>query len=81
MLVIRRRIGEAVLIDGGIEIEVLESTASHVKLGIRAPREIAVVRKEVQVAAAQNRAAAGQVPPERLAGVLDKLGRPDFPHR
>jgi carbon storage regulator len=75
MLVIRRRAGEAILIAGGIEIEVLETTSGRVKLGIRAPREIAVLRKEVQMTGLQNLTAARHLPPELLDGELVKLGR------
>jgi carbon storage regulator CsrA len=37
VLVIRRRPGECVLIGEEVEVEILEATASLVKLGIRAP--------------------------------------------
>lgn len=70
MLVIRRRTGESVILDGGIEIQVLEAGANRVKLGIIAPAEVSVMRKEVQLARAQNRAAAN--PP---AASLDALAR------
>lgn len=75
MLVIRRRAGEAILIAGGIEIEVLETTSGRVKLGIRAPREIAVLRKEVQMTGLQNLTAARHLPLDVLDGALAKLGR------
>jgi len=58
MLVIRRRRGEILVIGGNIEIEILDAGNSSVKLGIRAPREIAVVRKEIQLTYDQNLAAA-----------------------
>ncbi len=58
MLVIRRRAGESLLIGDDVEIEILESTASHVKLGIRAPKEVLVLRKEIGLTRDQNRAAA-----------------------
>jgi carbon storage regulator len=58
MLVIRRRVGETLVIGSDIEVEVLESGGSQVKLGIRAPREIGVVRKEIRTVGAQNLAAA-----------------------
>lgn len=70
MLVIRRRTGEAVVLDGGIEIQVLEAGANRVKLGIIAPAEVSVMRKEVQLAREQNRAAAN---PASLS--LDALAR------
>ena len=61
MLVIRRRPGEALLIGGEVEIEILEATASQVKLGIRAPRSVTVLRKEIHVTREQNRAAAREI--------------------
>lgn len=60
MLVIRRRAGESLVIDGGIEIQVLEVTANRVKLGIAAPADVVVARKEVALAREQNRAAAAR---------------------
>jgi carbon storage regulator len=57
MLVIRRRAGELLVIGGNIEVEILETAGSHVKIGIRAPREITVMRKEICLAGQQNREA------------------------
>ncbi|HKX00343.1 MAG TPA: carbon storage regulator [Bryobacteraceae bacterium] len=75
MLVISRRAGESILIADGIEIEILETGHSRVKLGIRAPKEIAVVRKEVELTRRENRAASRSIPPEVLSSVLEKLQR------
>jgi len=58
MLVIRRRPGEALLIGDDIEIEILDTGSSHVKLGIRAPKHVLVLRKEIQITGQQNLAAA-----------------------
>jgi carbon storage regulator len=71
MLVIRRRAGETLLIGDEVELEILEISASQVKLGIRAPREIAVLRKEIRVTVEQNQAAAVQAP----AAALEQLAR------
>jgi carbon storage regulator len=57
VLVIRRRAGEAVLIGDDIEIEILDTTGSQVKLGIRAPKHVTVLRKEIQITGQQNLAA------------------------
>ncbi len=70
MLVIRRRPGEILVIDGCIEIEILDAGSSSVKLGIRAPREIPVIRKEIQIAGDQNRAAAREISPTSLQYLL-----------
>jgi carbon storage regulator len=74
MLVIRRRLGEAILIAGGIEIEVLETGPTRVKLGIKAPRSVSVIRKEVGITEEQNRAAAREIPLDLLAPILARLG-------
>jgi carbon storage regulator len=47
MLVLTRKIGQMIIIDGGIEITVLSVRGGQVSLGIDAPSEIAVNRKEV----------------------------------
>lgn len=73
MLVIRRRAGEVLLIGNDIEIEVLEMTHTQVKLGIRAPKEVTVLRKEIQLTGEQNRAAARQVSRAAMDALLDSL--------
>ena len=73
MLVIRRRAGESILIAGDIEIEVLETTPTRVKLGIKAPKQVAVLRKEVRLTEDQNRAAAQEIPLSLLTPFLSQL--------
>ena len=72
MLVIRRRPGESLLIGENVEVEILESSTSQVKVGIRAPREIAVVRKEIHLTMEENRAAA-RTPEASVRDVLSHL--------
>ena len=75
MLVIRRRPGECVLIGDEVEVEILEATSSQVKLGIRAPRSVTVLRKEIRLTLEQNREAARKILPgavERLCTSLKK---------
>ena len=47
MLVFTRRRGEAIIIDGGIEIRVLRVGREGVRLGVVAPPDIAVHRQEI----------------------------------
>ena len=58
MLVFRRKSGESVLIDGRIEVQVLEISGSRVKLGFVAPQAISVMRKELYLTQQENRRAA-----------------------
>jgi carbon storage regulator len=57
VLVLRRRMGETIVIGGGIEIEVIEISRTRVKLGVTAPRDVSVARKETIAVAAENRRA------------------------
>ena len=47
MLILTRRIGEVVRISDDIRITILEVQGNQVRLGILAPREIAVHREEI----------------------------------
>jgi len=47
MLHLTRRFDESVLIGDNIRIVVLEIRGNHVKIGIEAPREIAIMRGEL----------------------------------
>lgn len=75
MLVIRRRTGESLLIGPEIEVEVVELSGNRVKLGIRAPRHILILRKEARLAAEQNLAAARGVSTETLQLLTSQLRR------
>ena len=75
MLVLTRKTGQSIVIDGGIEITVLEVRGEQVRLGIAAPREIRVNRKELlaqmEAAAAAESAAEDGVIPEESAVVAE----------
>jgi carbon storage regulator len=47
MLVLSRRRGETIVIDGNIEVTVLEVHGDRVKLGFRGPVEVPIRRQEV----------------------------------
>ena len=59
MLVLSRRKGEAVVIGDGIKVTVIDVRGDQIRLGIDAPRSIAVHREEVyEQVLAENAAAA-----------------------
>jgi carbon storage regulator len=47
MLILARKVGQRIVIAGDIEITVVEVRGDQVRLGITAPRDIAVHRKEL----------------------------------
>ncbi|MCL2051948.1 MAG: carbon storage regulator CsrA [Lachnospiraceae bacterium] len=47
MLALSRRKNEAIMINNNIEVTILEIRGEQVKIGIAAPKEIPVYRKEV----------------------------------
>jgi carbon storage regulator len=57
MLVMSRRQGETILIGEEIEIVIAQLGRSRVKVGIRAPREMAVIAREVKLVREENVAA------------------------
>ncbi|MCL1925234.1 MAG: carbon storage regulator CsrA [Defluviitaleaceae bacterium] len=54
MLALTRKKGQSIMIADDIEIVVISITQDQVKLGIRAPREIPVNRKEIYLAIAES---------------------------
>jgi carbon storage regulator len=73
MLVLRRKAGESILIGDEIEVEVLAITPQGAKIGIRAPRETMVLRKELKITQDQNARAASGLPAEGLERAIQKL--------
>jgi carbon storage regulator len=70
MLILRRRAGESLLIGDDVEIEVLDTGSWGVKVGIRAPKGITILRKELRVVREANYAAAQDV---RIADLAKSL--------
>lgn len=59
MLVLSRKSNESIMIGANVEIIVLGVEGDNVKLGIRAPKEVDIYRKEIYMAIQEeNRAAA-----------------------
>ncbi len=64
MLMMSRRQGEVILIGDEIEIVIAHIGRSRVKVGIRAPRDMPVMAREVKLVRDENLAAAAPAPDE-----------------
>ena len=78
MLVLTRRVGESIHVGEEIRLTVLAVKGQNVKMGILAPREVAIHREEVyEKIVAENRLAASRASMENVRklvafeGVLD----------
>lgn len=87
MLVLTRKLNESILIGDGIEVKIVQIKGTGdnavVRLGISAPREVSILRKEIfREVAAENQSAA-QAPDQAalkdLVKELDALRRPSGP--
>jgi carbon storage regulator len=73
MLVLRRRTGECLLIGDDIEIELLAISQQGAKIGIRAPKDTIVLRKELKITQDQNTRAASGLPIHEFERTIKKL--------
>ncbi len=72
MLALSRKKGEALMINNDIEITILDIKGEQVKIGISAPKEVPVYRKEVyiQIQEANKEASANMEGMEQLASLF-----------
>ncbi len=68
MLVLTRKVNQAIVIGEGIEVVVLEVRGEQVRIGIRAPRDVTVHRKEIFEQIAEVNRGAADVRIEDLPG-------------
>jgi carbon storage regulator len=47
MLILGRKVGDTLIIDGGIKVVVLQCDRSGVRLGIEAPSDVTILRGEI----------------------------------
>lgn len=83
MLVLTRVKEEAIMIGNNIEIKVLDVRGDRVRIGIVAPSEIAVHRKEVYLAIQRENVAASKAGANELSGAINLIeqGRRKEPNR
>ena len=74
MLVLTRKTNQSIMIGDDIEVSVLSVAGDKVRLGIDAPRDIAVFRKEVYVAIDEGSPPSDESETVTVDDELDKLG-------
>jgi carbon storage regulator len=61
MLILTRRVGEAVVIDEEVTVTVLGVKGNQVRIGVNAPKSVSVHREEILERIKSERAASGSV--------------------
>ena len=73
MLALTRKKGEALVVNNNIEITILEIRGDQIKIGITAPKDVPIYRKEVYLQIQEeNKAAISVDSMQVLQGLLEK---------
>ena len=73
MLVLTRKRNESIVIGDDIEVRVLSVVGEKVRIGIEAPREVPVFRKEIYLEIQEQRLEAGTSAREEVDEALKRL--------
>jgi carbon storage regulator len=76
MLILARRIGESIMIGDQVEISVVDIKGDQVKLGIKAPAQVKVYRREVYAAIQEENRAAASAAPQSLPKIEGLMQKP-----
>ncbi len=72
MLALSRKKGEAIIVNNNVEITILEVKGDQVKIGIDAPKDVSIYRKEVYIQIQEANKEAGDT--EGLKALKNLLG-------
>jgi carbon storage regulator len=75
MLILSRREGETIVIDGTIRVTVIEVRGDQVRIGIEAPRSVSVHRQEVFEQISELNRRASEVSPADLGRLAPPPGK------
>lgn len=75
MLVLTRKSNQSIMIGDEIEVSVLAIMGEKVRIGIQAPRDVPVFRKEVYLEIQQENLATGEGVRAEVDAALRELGR------
>jgi len=73
MLVLQRKAGDGIIINNDIEISIIEVSKDKVKIGIKAPKDVKILRKEIVQIKEQNTEAFNNVSYDTLKSFAKKF--------
>jgi carbon storage regulator len=77
LLVLTRKKNQSIIIADDIEISIVDISKGHVKLGIKAPRQVIVHRKEVYEAIMKENIEAAKVTTEDVSKIKELFNKRD----
>jgi carbon storage regulator len=77
MLVLTRKTNQSIMIGDDIEVSVLAVARDKIRLGITAPRDVPVFRKEVYLSIKEEQVTTGDGATERIKTALNRLSNDD----
>ncbi|MDO9536608.1 MAG: carbon storage regulator CsrA [Bacillota bacterium] len=75
MLVLTRKKGQSIIVGDGIEISVVDVNGDSVRIGVSAPREISIYRREIYEAIREENISAARTASE-MASQFKKAAHP-----
>lgn len=70
MLILSRRVGDAILVEGGIRIVIIACDRKGVRIGVEAPSDVSILREEIVTQiASENQHATATADMRELLGV------------
>lgn len=75
MLILTRKIDEAIMIGDQIEISIVDIKGDQVKVGIKAPKNVKVYRQEVYLAIQKENIEAAQIKPDLIPNIDQLIKR------
>jgi carbon storage regulator len=73
MLVLTRKSGEGFWIGDDTEIVVMSCQRNSIRIGVRAPRDVVILRTELKLVAEQNQVALSVCSPDSIEGLAARL--------
>jgi carbon storage regulator len=81
MLILARKINESIMVGDQVEISIVDIKGDQVKLGISAPRQVKVYRREVYQLIQQENLKAAQAKPDLLPSLDEYRENPQAPKK
>jgi carbon storage regulator len=73
MLVLTRKYNQSIMLGDDIEVVIVDIKGDQVKIGIKAPRTLTILRKEIFKEITDENIEATKATPEHVGAALDKL--------